>query len=118
MLAVRFDLFSSGKLYRALRDAGYPDLPSPRTVRRWTEGQQPPASAVAMVRDLLDTTKEAPAPEWARAVAAEAADEVIGRLVPPHLLDAAHRLLEQLAAIPPQDDEAQRAGHVRRDLGE
>ena len=51
--------------------------------------------------------QEAAAPDWARAVAQETAEDVVRRLVPPDLLGAAHRLLAELVEPPPPSDEAQ-----------
>ena len=61
---VRLDLFSSGRLYTALEEAGYPDLPSPRTLRDWIANDSGPKSLRLFLAEMLGTTEEAP-PPWA-----------------------------------------------------
>lgn len=58
---MRFDLFSSGRLYKALEEAGYPDLPRPRTLQDWISNDSAPEGARQFVaRNLLGITKDAP----------------------------------------------------------
>lgn len=118
---MRFDLFSSGKLYRALRDAGYPDLPSERTVGRWTQGKaSPPLSAVLAVSDLLglETTKEPPAPpEWVEGLEARLTTEIQSNraAIVATLSDRiGAAVVEGVSSLlPPPTDEQVRAGQDR-----
>lgn len=66
-MVVRFDLFSSGRLYKALQEAKYPDLPAERTLRDWIKNDSAPEGARLFVTALLqaDIAKEPP-PDWAR----------------------------------------------------
>jgi hypothetical protein len=77
---------------------------------RWMNGEVSPrldeierfAEVIGPVSLHLGTKKEAPAPEWAEALASQVAERTITLLVPPEILGAAHRLLAQLAELPRQ----------------
>lgn len=47
---------------------------------------------------------ETPPPQWAEALANDAAEKAISRLVPSDLMDAARRLIERLEGTQPQPD--------------
>jgi hypothetical protein len=63
--SVRFDLFSSGRLLAALKEAGYPDLPAPRTLSWWIHNDAPPEALRVFVSEVVLQRKEAAPPEWA-----------------------------------------------------
>jgi hypothetical protein len=54
-------LFSSARLYKALKEAEYPDLPSERTVRDWIKNDSAPQGARIYAAKALGIKKEAPA---------------------------------------------------------
>ena len=62
---MRYDLFSSGRLYAALKGAGYPDLPAERTLRDWIRNDSAPEGARQFTAALLGLPTDAP-PEWER----------------------------------------------------
>ena len=111
---VRFDLFSSGRLYKALQKAEYPDLPALRTLQDWIKNDSAPAGARRAVAELLGTRKESP-PAWAEGLADDAAEKAVSKLVPPELLGAAHRLLADLTGLEPPSVEADDATREARD---
>jgi hypothetical protein len=54
-------LFSSARLYKALKEAEYPDLPSERTVRDWIKNDSAPKGARIYAAKALGIEKETPA---------------------------------------------------------
>ena len=101
---VRFDLFSSGRLYKALEKAEYPDLPALRTLQDWIKNDSAPEGARRAVAELLGTTKEAPRPEWAEGLEARIAQEVVNLLASPEQVEAAIAGVEHLAELQRQLD--------------
>jgi hypothetical protein len=101
--SVRFDLFSSGRLLAALKEAGYPDLPAPRTLSWWIHNDAPPEALRVFVSEVVLQRKEAAPPEWAERLAAETARLVIEALAPGDLRQALDLLRERLATIQPLD---------------
>jgi hypothetical protein len=62
---VRFDLFSSNRLYAALEKAKYPDLPRPRTLQDWIKNDSAPEGARLFVAEKVLGIKKDAAPEGA-----------------------------------------------------
>jgi hypothetical protein len=93
--SVRFDLFSSGRLLAALKEAEYPDLPAPRTLSWWIHNDAPPEALRLFVSEVLLERKEAAPPQWAERLIAMV-DQIYqtqGQLAD----DAGRRVIEALA---------------------
>lgn len=59
---VRFDLFSSNKLWAVLKQEEMPDLPRPRTLQDWIRYDSAPEAARQFVLDRVLNAKEEAAP--------------------------------------------------------
>ena len=119
---MRFDLFSSGRLYTALEAAEYPDLPRPRTLQDWITNDSAPEGARQFVAQLLelDAKKEPSEPGWVRRLEARlielrsnqdrvawaATQKTIEALTPSELSRAADLLNERLEGIRQRNAEA------------
>jgi len=69
---------SARKLYAALKEREYPDLPHERTVFRWCSGATPPVAVQKEVREMLglpDAPKSPPA--WAEGLVRMTVAEVL-----------------------------------------
>ena len=64
--SMRFDLFSSNRLYDALVEAGYPEKDlNRRTLRDWVRKDSPPEALRQFAAEhLMGTAKEPPEPVW------------------------------------------------------
>jgi hypothetical protein len=90
--SVRFDLFSSGRLLAALKEAGYPDLPPPRTLRSWIQNDSAPEILRVFVSAVVLERKETPRPMWAEGLEDRIAERLNSRL------DVPERVVERVAA--------------------
>lgn len=100
---VRFWKYISARALAAdLTDAGYPV--SEDVVQRWKRNRQVDPRAADRVAELLglDTTKEAPRPEWAKGLPDDVAEAVVTRLAAPDspLVDRLEDRLEALGLLP------------------
>jgi hypothetical protein len=109
---VRFDLFSSGRLLAALKEAGYPGVPPDRTLRSWIQNDSAPDALRAFVSAVVLERKEAAPPWWAerlqqrldeiyesqQRLAHSASRDVIEALAPDDLRQAASEADARFAA--------------------
>ena len=104
---MRFDLFSSGRLHRALEEAEYPDLPAVRTLSYWIQHDSAPVGARQAVARLLgfapDTEKQPPLPYWAERLVRLTISEMLSDPTMDDLVESAWQRLEARRLPPPPD---------------